>query len=47
MERAKYQAIDFAKDHPLRRSTAQNIELAAKNEDFGLQCRPASGTARL
>jgi hypothetical protein len=30
----------FAKDHILPRSTAQNIELAAKNDDFGLQCRP-------
>jgi hypothetical protein len=40
IEPAKYQAIDFAKDRPVRRSTAQNIDLVAKNEDFGLQCRP-------
>ena len=39
-EPAKYQAIDLAKGHPLRRSTAENIELVAKNEDFGLQRRP-------
>jgi hypothetical protein len=40
IEPAKYQAIDLAKGHPLWRSTAQDIELVTKNEDFGLQCRP-------
>jgi hypothetical protein len=40
IEPTKYQAIDLAKDYPLRQSTAQNIELVAKNEDFGLQCHP-------
>ena len=33
-------AIDVAKDRPFRGSTAQNIELVTKNEDFGLQRRP-------
>ena len=36
----KYKAIDPAEGHPLRRSTAQHIELVAKNKDFGVQCRP-------
>jgi len=36
----KHKAIDTAESHPLRRSTAQYIELVAKNKDFSLQCRP-------
>jgi len=42
IEPAKYQAIDLAKDYALRRSTAQNIGLVAKNEDFDLQCHSRS-----
>jgi hypothetical protein len=40
IEPDKHKAIDAAEGHPLRRSTAQHIELVTKNEDFGLQYRP-------
>jgi hypothetical protein len=36
----QHEAIDIAENHALRRSTAQNIELEAKDKDFGLQCCP-------
>ena len=43
IEPAKYQAIDLAKDHPLRRSMAQNIELVTENErtDETRRARPS------
>ena len=40
IEPCKHKAVDIAEDRSFRRSTTQNIELMAKDKNFGVQRSP-------